>query len=213
MHGRQTNGRQTVYRNIPGFGPNSNSARNMPVKLPKFYQNTPGTNGRRKPEQLDQNTYSLTNYREFETIVADYDNLRVEAENLNKKIPAAYKDAYYELVLHPVQACSNLNDLYFAAAKNALYARQGRAATNDMANSVKTFYARDSAISNYYNDVLAGGKWHHMMDQTHIGYTNWQEPRVQKMPRVTEIQLPAAASMGVGSRRLRWLLAKWNRWA
>ena len=85
-------------------------------------------NGRRKPELLDANTYRLVNYREFETVVADYNKLRDEAEALNKKLPAAYKDAYYQLVLHPVQACANLNELYFDAAKNKLYAQQGRAA-------------------------------------------------------------------------------------
>jgi hypothetical protein len=36
-----------------------------------------------------------------------------------------------------------------------------------------------------------------MMDQTHIGYTYWQEPRANTMPAVKEIELPAAAAMGV----------------
>jgi len=38
-----------------------------------------------------------------------------------------------------------------------------------------------------YNHVIANGKWNHMMDQLHIGYTNWQEPRRSKMPNVTYI--------------------------
>ena len=32
-----------------------------------------------------------------------------------------------------------------------------------------------------------------MMDQTHIGYTYWQEPRVQKMPEVTYVSPDATA--------------------
>ena len=35
------------------------------------------------------------------------------------------------------------------------------------------------------------------MDQTHIGYTYWQEPRKNTMPRVDVIPLPIAAEMGV----------------
>ncbi len=35
------------------------------------------------------------------------------------------------------------------------------------------------------------------MDQTHIGYTYWQEPPRNVMPRVDIIQLPKAADMGV----------------
>jgi hypothetical protein len=154
-------------------------------------------NGRCKPELLNQNTYSLTNYREFETVVADYDNLRNKAQQVYKKMPAAYKDAYYELVLHPVEACSNLNDLYYAAAKNRMYAAEGNAAANDMAAKVKEFYAKDAEISDYYNKILANGKWDHMMDQTHIGYTYWQEPRENKMPDVKQIDLPVNADMGV----------------
>ena len=69
--------------------------------------------------------------------------------------------------------------------------------TNAMADSVKSLFARDAAISNYYNKIMAGGKWDHMMDQTHIGYTYWQEPRTNKIPAVTQIDLPAVAGMGV----------------
>lgn len=154
-------------------------------------------NGRRKPELLDEKTYSLANYREFETIAADYNKLATEAEQLWTKMSAEYKDAYFELVLHPVKACANLNQLYFTVAKNKLYAQQGRAATNELADEAKALYAKDAEISDYYNHTLAGGKWNHMMDQTHIGYTYWQQPPVNKMPEVKQIELPAAADMGV----------------
>jgi hypothetical protein len=154
-------------------------------------------NGRRKPEQLDQNTYSLTNYREFETVVNDYNKLRDKAQALYKTIPLQYKDAYYQLVLHPVEACANLNELYYDAAKNKLYAAQGRSATNMMAADVNELFKKDSAISHYYNKIMANGKWDHMMDQTHIGYTYWQEPRFDKTPKVSTIDLPASAQMGV----------------
>jgi hypothetical protein len=154
-------------------------------------------NGRRKPELLDQNTYSLTNYREFETVVADYNQLRTDAEKLYAKLSPQYKDAYYQLVLHPVQACANLNEMYFEAAKNKWYAEQGRAATNTSALKVKQLFEKDKEISRYYNTVLAQGKWNHMMDQTHIGYTYWQQPRVDAMPAVKEITIPETAQMGV----------------
>lgn len=154
-------------------------------------------NGRRKPELLDQNTYSLTNYNEFETVVKDYKALETKAEAIYKKMPAEYKDAYFELVLHPVKACANLNELYYTVAKNRLYAQQGRAATNQTADLAKALYAKDAQISAYYNDTLANGKWKHMMDQTHIGYTYWQEPRANKMPDVKYIDVPAKGEMGV----------------
>ncbi len=153
--------------------------------------------GRRKPELLSPETYSLNNYMEAEKIVKDYNQLAKNAEALGSKLQARYKDAYYELLLHPVTACANLNELYYAAAKNKQATDQGRATANDWAEKVKQLFQKDADISNYYNTQLAGGKWDHIMDQTHIGYTYWQQPEKNKMPEVKEISLHGKAEMGV----------------
>jgi len=152
-------------------------------------------NSRRKPELLAPDTYSLANYREAETVVAEYNNLLAEAKKI--ALPAEYRDAYYQLVLHPIEASANLNELYVTTAKNRLYARQGRASTNDLADRVRALFTRDAEISRTYNKELAQGKWNHFMDQTHIGYTYWQEPPRNVMPQVDVIQVPEAAEMGV----------------
>lgn len=154
-------------------------------------------NARRKPELLSPDTYSLINYREAETIVSDYNKLRDMADSIYKKLPIEYQNAYYQLVLHPVQACANLNELWVTVAKNRLYASQERAATNDLAEKIRTLFARDSTISHYYNKILAGGKWDHMMDQTHISYTYWQQPQKDVVPQVKTINIPSAAEMGI----------------
>ncbi|HEY2854230.1 MAG TPA: glycosyl hydrolase 115 family protein [Gemmatimonadaceae bacterium] len=155
--------------------------------------------GRRKPELLDTATYSLDNYREAEGIVAEYDTLEARAQSIAKSLPAEDHDAYYELVLHPILGTANLNRLYLAVATNRRYAREGRAATNDLAARARELFARDAAISRYFNTQLASGKWAHMMDQTHIGYTYWQEPPRDVMPRVDEIHVHRAAQMGVAA--------------
>jgi hypothetical protein len=154
-------------------------------------------NSRRKPELLAPDTYSLAHYHEAETVVDEYNRLAGEAERIGGGLPAEYQDAYYQLVLHPVKVCANLNELYVTAGRNRLYARQGRAATNDLAAKVRQLFARDADYTRYYNEVLAGGKWNHMMDQTHIGYTTWQQPKENVMPAVEEIAVPAGAEMGV----------------
>jgi hypothetical protein len=154
-------------------------------------------NARRKPELLAPNTYSLVNYREAETIVADYYELAAKAERIGKALPAESQDAYFQLVLFPVKACENLNELYISAGMNRLYAKQGRASTNEQAERVRQLFAKDAELSRHYNKVMSGGKWNHMMDQTHIGYTNWQEPPQNNMPEVAELVLPATAKLGV----------------
>lgn len=154
-------------------------------------------NARRKPELLSHGTYSLINYREAEIVINDYIALADEAEKINRQLPSEYKDAFYQLVLHPVKACANLNKLYVTVAKNRLYAKQQRAGTNAVADSAAQLFAVDSLLAAYYNHVMASGKWNHMMDQTHIGYTYWQQPPVNAMPAVTRLKIPAEAAMGV----------------
>jgi len=140
-------------------------------------------NGRRKPEMVDANTYSLTNYNEWGKVVSDYNSIYAQAENINKEISAEYKDAYYQLVLHPVKACANLNEMYYNAALNKQAYTNKWAEANKYANRVKELYIKDSLITIEYNS-LNNGKWNHMMDQKHIGYRSWQEPRMQTMPVV-----------------------------
>ncbi len=152
---------------------------------------------RRKPELLGPETYSLVHYDEGARVLAGYDTLVAQARRVGAALGAQQRTAYYELVLHPVEAAANLNRLYVTVARNRLYARQGRAATNALAQQAKALFARDAEITAFYNDTLAGGKWRHMMDQTHIGYRSWQEPPRNSMPEVQEIELPDAADMGV----------------
>lgn len=154
-------------------------------------------NSRRKPESIEPGTYSLTNYREAETVVADYKKLEEKAEKIYEEISDEYKDAFYQLVLHPVQACANLNEMYVAVAKNRLYAKQGRASANNFAEKVKQLFERDAEISEFYHKVIAGGKWNHMMSQPRIGYTSWNNPEKNIMPAVGNVDLPEKADMGV----------------
>ncbi|SDP14650.1 Glycosyl hydrolase family 67 N-terminus [Mucilaginibacter sp. OK268] len=154
-------------------------------------------NGRRKPELLNEKTYSLLNFREFETMVSNYRALERRADSLYTMMPVDTKNAFYELVLHPVKACANLNDLYYTVALNHFYAAQGRLSANKMAERAKSLFKTDAAIAYYYNKELAGGKWDHMMDQTHIGYTSWQEPKVNLMPDLKEVTPAKSAALGI----------------
>ncbi len=154
-------------------------------------------NGRRKPELLAPDVYSLHHYREAERIVSEYNALAERAEKIYNEIPEEYKDAYYQLVLHPVKACANLNELWVTVGKNRLYAAQGRASTNDLAEHGRKLFDKDSALSHYYNKIMAGGKWNHIMDQTHISYTYWQQPPKDVMPEVKEIEIPVKAEWGI----------------
>jgi hypothetical protein len=161
-------------------------------------------NGRRKPELLEPSTYSLVNYQEAEKVVADYREIERHADQIYKVLPAEKRDAFFQLVLYPVKACAVLNDLYVTVGKNRVYAVQGRAATNDLAQRARDLFHEDERLARYYNQTMAAGKWRHMMDQTHIGYTYWNQPIRNVMPAVNEIQVPLENDMGLsveGSER------------
>jgi len=154
-------------------------------------------NGRRKPELLDPTTFSLVDYEEADRIVAEWKSVVAKAERIYRSLPEDKRDAFFELVLYPTKASAQVAELYVTAGKNHLYASQGRASTNDLAAQARALFQADAALSDFYNHTLAHGKWDHMMDQTHIGYSSWNEPSSNVMPKVAEIEVPVAAAMGV----------------
>jgi hypothetical protein len=136
-------------------------------------------------------------YQEADKVLGAWKSITAEAEDIYQKLPENERDAFFELVLYPTKASEQVNDLYITTAKNRLYAGQGRASANDLAAQARALFKADADLSADYNHTLANGRWDHMMDQTHIGYSSWQEPRRNVMPKVTEIEIPANAEMGV----------------
>lgn len=156
-------------------------------------------NGRRKPELLAPTTYSLTDYDEAARVVADYDALSARAQRLYDEMPPAKRDAFYELVLFPTQASALVNDLYYAAGRNELYAAQGRASAPAMAAETRRLFHQDLALMAYFNHTFAHGRWDHFMDQTHLGYTTWRDPPKNSLDaiKLSDAPPPAAAALGV----------------
>src|SRR6218665_2598482 len=61
-------------------------------------------NGRRKPEMLAPDTYSLTDYREALRVVADYKGLVTAYDDVTRemRLPKNSGDALYQLVGFPI---------------------------------------------------------------------------------------------------------------
>ncbi|WP_199514832.1 glycosyl hydrolase 115 family protein [Nucisporomicrobium flavum] len=185
---------------------------------------------RRKPELLnrritfnpttneivydDQGTpFSLTDYREMDRVTAEWQVLGARADRLRRLVPAAWQDAFYQLVYYQVKGTANLYALRRAEFTNILYAAQGRASTNDLADVAEARFAEDQAMNDYYNTGLAGGKWKNWQLQPKIGYGNverygpnapWQQPEKDNValpdeiyPYLKRIEVPAAAGLGV----------------
>ena len=90
-------------------------------------------------------------------------SLSARAEALRTKIPAEAQDAYYQLVYYPVVASAGVHMIY-------------NAATRGNSNLIEQLMSRDQQLSDYYHKI-AGGKWNKMMQDKHIGYTQWSMPK------------------------------------
>jgi hypothetical protein len=159
------------------------------------------------------NPFSLSNYREMEGVVAQWQKLAASAGAVKKALPSEYQDAYYELVYYQVKASANLYELRLAEFTNILYAAQGRSATNDLAAAAEARFADDRALSDYYNTKVAGGKWANWATQPHIDYGDsaryganalWQQPELKGaaiadviFPAIKRIKVPVGSDMGV----------------
>ena len=131
-------------------------------------------NGRCTPEMLDKNTYSLEN-GEWQEVVNQYLQLEADALRQYNSLPAAYHDAYRQIILFPIELMSNLHQMYFAQAQNNALYKQGNPKANVWADECERLFKRDSLICDYYNHKMAGGKWNGMMTQKHIGYKSWND--------------------------------------
>lgn len=125
--------------------------------------------GRRKFELVDPKTYSLINYNEADRILEEWKTMQGAAETIMASLPAETQPAFFETVYHAITAGYVFYDIIISAAKNNLYARQGRNSAALVAQHVHDQFGRDRQLTEQYNGLL-DGKWEHMMDQTHIGY-------------------------------------------
>lgn len=147
----------------------------------------PKYNRRVTPEMLSMQTYSF-NYGEWERVVNEYNALARDADNLLQVMPDSCRNAYEQLVNFPVQACANLYNMYYAQAMNNRLAKVNNPEANIWADRVISCFKRDSLLMLHYNHQISNGKWNHMMDQVHIGYTSWNNPPTQILPEVQRIE-------------------------
>lgn len=133
-------------------------------------------NSRVSAEMLNHKTYNLQT-GEFLQVRDSYLALETKALRQFMKLDETYKDTYKQIVLHPVRAMANLYDMYYAVAMNHKFAQEKDLKANYWADYADECFARDAEYSKDYNLNTSGGKWNHMMDQTHIGYKSWDEPK------------------------------------
>lgn len=176
-------------------------------------------NGRRKPELLAPDTYSLTDYHESERVVEEYGTLAAQAREIRERVAPEAFEAYYQCVEFPITACALVHRLYAAAGRQALYAAQGRASASFWEAETKRLFTQDLELMEEYNHRFADGAWEHFMDQPHLGYVSWNDPPANSLdaldlrsPPVPPGRLPGIFWEGGGENLALDVFRRPRRW-
>lgn len=141
---------------------------------------------RRTAEQMEARTYNLLN-GEWNDRLNEYNQLNEDAKALRSKMPNDMHDAFDQIIGFPVAAMANIYNMYYAHAMNIELEKRGSAQANLWADKVEQLFKKDAELTDDYNKRIAGGKWNHMMDEIHIGYTSWNGPRHNICPKVRRV--------------------------
>ena len=114
----------------------------------------------RKPEVQVPGIY---NYEEMLHVSNLWQSLVARCDALKEQIPPEAQDAFYQLVYYPTVASAGVAHIY-------------NAATVGDSIAICHLMKQDQRLTNFYNKVMAGGKWDGMMLDNHIGYTKWSIP-------------------------------------
>ncbi|GAA4019810.1 glycosyl hydrolase 115 family protein [Streptomyces plumbiresistens] len=150
----------------------------------------------RRPEFIDRGMFSVVHHGdEAGRRTAAYERLLERVRALGAELPAAYRDAFYELVEYPVHGAYLMNLKYYWADRNALAVRQGRGAgTNRFADLAEAAHAEEAAITRRYNTEVAGGKWDGIVNP----YPS-QIPKAPGRPAVTRVARQETSGLGVAA--------------
>ena len=145
-------------------------------------------NGRVTAEMLNAFTYNVET-GDWQRAVNEYMELENAALRQFLTLKEDQRDSYRQLILFPVQAMSNIYQMYYAQAMNHKLFREQNPDANLWADKVEAAFRRDSLLCAQYNHDIANGKWNGMMTQKHIGYVSWNDDFPHDvMPKVFRLE-------------------------
>ena len=146
----------------------------------------------RKPEVQ---VPGLFNYEEMLHLNNLWQSLVARCEALKEQIPAEAQDAFYQLVYYPAVASAGVAMMY-------------NAATMGDSITIDHLMAKDARLTEYYNKVMAGGKWDGMMRDNHIGYTQWSIPDKNRHPMTLGYKV--ANNLSASRNTKEYSISAWN---
>lgn len=141
----------------------------------------------RKPEVQIPGIFSVENYNEIERVDSLWQEVVDKADSIRNLLPTDLSDVYYQLVYYPAVGSATVARLYNAVTKNHYYGAKADSRANRYADEARELFAKDSVLTAYYNTTMSGGKWDGMMQDKHIGYTQWFMPDNNILPELITV--------------------------
>lgn len=114
----------------------------------------------------------------------EWQDLAGQVREIEQRIPADRKDAFFQLVKYPVLASDAMNRKFLNARKAHDCAGLNLPAADEYARLSRQALEDIRSLTRTYNEEISGGKWNRMMDMA---------PR--KLPVFAQPQLPAPVSV------------------
>lgn len=119
---------------------------------------------RRKFELIEPESYSVINYYEGESVLAEWAALESQAQAVYDQLDASTQPIFFQTVLHPIRGGNIVNQIYIGAATNQLYTGQKRNVANTKMMEVIGLLDADSNLTDHWDSIL-DGKWAHILDR------------------------------------------------
>jgi hypothetical protein len=135
-----------------------------------------------KPEHVGAIQYTAS---EISERLRRYRDLASRTDQLAGRIPAALKDAYFELLQYPVTGACLMNEKIFFARMSVDLAAAGNKDSLTYAQKALAAYDTIQQMTVKYNTVIAGGKWEGMMSSHPRDRNVFKIPAVAKTLNTT----------------------------
>ena len=144
------------------------------------FERRPEFMGWSRTEPTTQTTNTQYNHffygDEAQRRVDQYEALEKDVKALRPKMEGERAAAFYQLVYYPIVCASWMNKKFLYRDKAMFYAKQNRLSAADYAVLSKAVYDSIIKETDYYNTVLAGGKWNNMMSMKPRNLPVYQAP-------------------------------------
>ncbi len=170
-------GNKNSYREYTALWTEKNFAgvnKELQEKIGKVLTDYIDINHLRRPESLNPGIYHPCESLEADKMLTKAESLEALSMDVYEALEEADRDAYYSMIHFSAMASMNLLKMHLYAAKNALYAKQGKPVANQYGELVRACIRKDRE---YYEEFgsFKNGKWDGMQMAQHIGFTKWNE--------------------------------------